>query len=1637
MNENAQTINQNIETKDLLAAEFLERRKSFLSQISFGQAKSFDYHDPRSIRANMQGSFFTKDEKLDSILVKREDELTESERHYLTLAELRSSLKLEIIWKFRGINLVLEANDLKPTEADSQKSYQEYLNRLVQNKAISLEESNEKAKENELKLASEGSISVLSQRTESELELISKEKKHLVAVNDVLDSIDLSNTEKSVIQLFRQLIIMTGGGGLGDEPEKMDYATFQMVEQHPLYQRLADVAEYCDDTFRDQWNLRKAQAMERAVWESMGRRGSLGMGFLRDFFDDDRAMLSAGEKKADDAIAEMDKYRRNRFGDPESISHLGVKKLQLRSGRMNELRNQRAALEERVFREKINMNEDGYNEANAELKEFDRNHPNQLFKKQIERELSQKMVDEEFLTEVQKNRNLTDVERIKIWCELVEKNGLNVPRRIASVYEVIRQVENQTDTVELANKRMRSVNAIRLATVFFQTIEGDFDNSQSSPDLSDTQPQDLREAVLDWLVNTPEGHVTAEILEELLLHGMKHFPSESVIMMSTEIEQLLRNPSIDTIKALQQKCVELFRESATDQDDEALSVYDEELRSKLLALEELNNPNYKTGKQLLSSAQEIYQERMRSQGEEARRVYWQRHTESMDMSDLLKIYMGSSGFDGDESVYPMLEENGRENLATIYKMSNLGYSSYGDVLSLYNSINVDQPFSSEEEIKTYFSDYMYLVELEHQSTGSPVPLENIIALALEKNEGNMHLALWDSAIFVKMLTRNNLGSGISSQGDTNSGISTIELLEDPFSENYTAKDVANLLPDYKYWNNPKVEIGVKDYDPSNLAGIDYHILNIIAMQGEFPESAGMAGLLVNWLFDSGGMGEHGSEKFQNQMSWLIRNTGEIGDYLESLPKEPELNEIEDSAELTAILLTSDNVAQLKSVQNGEMWNLLLEGKVVKVTDEEGKVRYASMTGTFLVPRLQLSDVPEFVEAPLTADDVADRGVNQEIPTVSAYEVVDEINHVGIKSIENLSYEEAMDLVNMRKNGQGVLSAEGLVDEVVARDLYSKIMEVDELGTLWIIRSPDIFKGVVTKEWVDQAMMEYPQQFFERYSGGWNEFYSPSEILFKMEEHFPHEWGGFIATDPSAFKEGLQPSHLDRLIEAGGLEQILTHYHDGWSELWPPEVLIAACQKHSDHHVSVFDYPNAFKTFINRDNFTDYLPTADEYYQLLKNYNNGWDAVLTPEEISSSLRQSFPDEWGNYMLDYPEVFKELIKSDDLAELSASRAASLILEGYDEYWRELWAPEELLTAIKDSKPKIWGHYVGRHPEIFKEFINPGDLDSIILSGGSGNILSNYDQFWKELWTPTELMHSIQRSLPERWGEEIGRYPEIFKGVMQHNDLVDIFTSYGDYYVLSHYDEGWNQLWTPAELKAVLLMDNEYGWGAHWITYYPKIFKEVVNTDDINYIVEDLVGFGDYLDFIASYQADWSDKWTPAEIKDAFYRAHPTEATDYIMFIPKLFKDIVNPNDLDVIIKDGGARSILDAYNDGWNEYWSIEEIMMAIKSNMPDTWGAHVGEHPELFKEIIKTDSLPDLVAAGGGEEIIRILREEDEARKLLNEGFSEDYLADRLNGWGSLWTIVQVKEEIRRQEALSDSLKRELADQHATSLGETN
>ncbi|KKS87938.1 MAG: seg, partial [Microgenomates group bacterium GW2011_GWC1_43_11] len=762
-------------------------------------------------------------------------------------------------------------------------------------------------------------------------------------------------------------------------------------------------------------------------------------------------------------------------------------------------------------------------------------------------------------------------------------------------------------------------------------------------------------SAVEWLLTAESGEKTLQVIELFALFGFQYVPEETFYdsTVLSAVEQFMNSPSSDALRELIGSFFHalVFPSDAGDAFGYSLSYYPGDIRDDLRDLYTKTNPQHQSAVDILSHTIDAYEESAKAKGETPIPVYWHKHPDALKLQDIAsQISYGDMEY---LDQYPLSDD-----LDTIQTLSDNAIESYTAIASLYASLHpeIQDEFVTEDAVRSYFSDYFGFIFSQYQDTHQPLSISDLLAYALEKNRGDMHGALWDATIAVKLLTRNDVNSG-EYNGDYYSGWLTIMMLQDPFSFHYTARDLAQLLPASKYWNfdygDESVYMGVsetseggdKDFDPANIAGMQYHTLNLWALQGEFPVSVPVAGLFKDWFLGSYQESEYGWQRLREQIRYMQENAGSMALFLDNLPDSSQSEERFESG--TVIFVDPWSEWLIRSEKTDSLRSHLADGDIVAFADSGGVIRYAMLQGSVIQPYIRIAGTAQEAARPFhpsdfTAHQVTDNpaaifwGVQvtgvfkrpDHVPPIIrtfdtdvAYQVIRSSDGVPM----SVDPSQAQQLFDQLRNSVSTPEESVRVREriVAYPQIFAPLMTPDDLQ--WLLGS----------DW--KLAWKVAETFLSPNGRGWSEYVTIEDIFAILRQYDDAKYA--IASQTPLFASVMTPDDVRWILS----DQLSANYflnsysiREDLRDYFSPEDIFTAL-KQTDRIDLIGYYPQIFAPFISHDDLEWLLSSPESAFKFLLVYNNGeWDTLFSVKEVSQLLYRLYPDDYPYYLEMFPSL-----------------------------------------------------------------------------------------------------------------------------------------------------------------------------------------------------------------------------------------------------------------------------------------------------------------------------------------------------------------------------------------------------------------
>lgn len=1052
----------------------------------------------------------------------------------------------------------------------------------------------------------------------------------------------------------------------------------------------------------------------------------------------------------------------------------------------------------------------------------------------------------EELTNILQDENLADSAKFRKWLELAQQQPkLKVPPEVKKVVSLLDQIENFEVASEKRRKLHKKLALLQLLALAFPAIPKLIEYSES----------------LAWQV---VGLVPSELRMEAystILEQIHLFTSQVASEKSDDDDTGAGIGNITTVVS-----------------DDRL-IFTAEQVEELQGLYTLENPEYQGIRSLFSTAYEYAQQH----GIELNDIYWQRNEEFVTLQNIVEANFLISDRDEDSFLSEEQEE--------LYELSGYGFDSIDSVQQIVSIIHGHD--LTPEQVNWYYHDYYNFVFQRYAETGERVDIGEIIGFALVRNNGSLNLALWDTAIFLKLLTRNDATDFSFSGHSPVSGIAITELIQEPFIASYTTKDIVAILGEdnLRYWNFA-IDQGNKDFDPANRNGISYHILFLLALADRFQLS-----LLIGGVADEARnfatSGEYGENKVNEQVLYIGAELGVFGEILTAAESnvvshsesEPEADSVIYTTEVDNVLgLFSD--PQLKS----EIQNQLAQGYIV--TFQEGDTTlYVRLFGSSISSYVVLTNNQQLLSQPLSISQLAEASPffnTQLIYTSSEQSTSLEPSPqvVDFNSIpQTVVFTTILDVLTVDKAGTHELSPplmNYLQDNKQAftqfiraigweRLHYSSVAEIltlvwddipaDERHEIVFTYAPDLIRGY--------SMIE---QLLTR-----EELYS----IYASQIEFQEDIFWSVIDNPTFYipllgslnngSSGLPFAGEDfnsRLISYRARDILLQYYQ--WEEVFTPEEMLSSLMESESHDV-IFEFLPLFTPFIDKAYFDEML--VRDPYLVLTNLDGVDLGLIYVDDIPqqallSDMQRLIPEEYLYYVaanltffepLLYVEENGNLLPTPLLLDMVRDRDGvffrnlalnrdSVLHEIFTyEYVQQLFSEEELPGVLVRS-PEYFVQFLDHdqavdlllfEPEAFVYEYQNG-FDTLIEQSEVVNILLENKLEQVLLANPYGLLESVDRTTLE--------------SILINQENITIF--------LDNFSYGWVEI-IPEEELLPLLKSVSQTTGISWVrsvvVVAPYVFK--THFEDEGFI-EELVNTDAQTVAEAFYEGDLGEFLTPSQ-------------------------------------------------------------------------------------------------------------------------------------------------------------------------------
>ncbi len=1021
---------------------------------------------------------------------------------------------------------------------------------------------------------------------------------------------------------------------------------------------------------------------------------------------------------------------------------------------------------------------------------------------------------------------------------LLKKDQLAIPKSLSDLHQRLMEVAKGQDAQADNQKRLRMISLLRLIGLLAPLMPDQYVKPGESEN---------GESAFNQLFNSKFGHQVLTLVEKATFNALSDVPDDfwGRVGDNNEIFSLLAEPSLSSLKAVVEQINQDFKSEERNQltVEDLINVYPADRVDSLVALYDKENENYESLTDIFQNAITQYQDLCAENDEAVAAVYWQKHPD-YTIPSLQSIMIDEDADLSDPMDAP-------ENIENILLYSNFWFDSWESVLYLYNSINPEDTFSTSEELKVFFADYFSFVLEQYSKTQQPSKMEDILAVALYKNNGDMSRALWDVSIFYKMLTRNNLDTGEASL-EKSSGALTIKYLKDQFSYGYTAADVANILPEQQYWSMNYEEKGqYKDFDPSSINGVPYHIANCVALLEDLPAIAITGGVLMDFM-TSDGYREHGSYKLEVQLNYLVDNIFPAQQFLENLPDNPEEVIHQNNSLIVPMepydkrLYGDDLAPEWQNLLNGKEL-LLPGGRTIKLTGSPAEpslvISEQENTDLFLkTQNIEIAnlDVDDLIHsAQLITNEDSDAEPFQKLDAETIARILEQ--HVEFTDNTNIIHmdldqeKEVLDILQERYPDDWiiyVLNAPQLAENLGDIDFIGLVNKMEDQGIL-----SDFFNKICT-----------------HYTDGWDKIWSAEEISAIMHEKLDlhdvvHVMGAspefvealygdvslfeYIEKEAVLFDEGHNYNYYKSFLLSG----VIRNFDEQPNQLWSETEVISAILT-NDHSVitdmvlSDIENSQAINKLFKQAPIESLIGSfEDDFYgnvALAKYFSENTlnsEVNLNQKEIERLiliLKTELPSNWPTFVFTCPQVFAEYYKGMSFADfVNQGNGMQEVFVSYflqfhqENSWSDNWSADEILDGLQQQFPHTWGNIVIENADVLASAISAKGISifdiSLNTSYSSSDffyfLMNHYDSCWDQQLSVDDLLWLMDWYDPDHKAANVMRYRDVFQVFFKDYTFSEFIEKIGSSKenveeIIDHYawDSDW-RLWSREEVEKVI--------------------------------------------------------------------------------------------------------------------------------------------------------------------------------------------------------------------------------------------
>lgn len=798
----------------------------------------------------------------------------------------------------------------------------------------------------------------------------------------------------------------------------------------------------------------------------------------------------------------------------------------------------------------------------------------------------------------------------------------------------------------------------------------------------------------------------------------------------------------------------------------------QEQKDQLIEFANQENPLYMSYEEIIEQAINIYQKNQNSLN-----VFWTPKTDRVSITEFARLSIINRSIDTEITLSKRID--------SLIEISTSNTGSWEDLHAVYLLANpeIDQTNFSVEDLQAYMEQYFRLLINNYEATQEPISSAELLAIALEINQGDLSAAIWDVTFVTEMLTRNNIINARLSIDNRLSnaviGLPSALLLEDNFTQhNLTANNLFKVFgsPTHNNWDN-HYQNG-KDLSVANMTGVIYHHWKILALFDSFPAAAILLGPQQDLISVhqtnslTHGIFEFGAIRLFSQQTYLNENIPPLVEALKNL-ESTENQENRALSEVNNGMMTLD----LSNLPLEERFKMTSEP--VEITTEEGETYWVQIIGLTIGDQIRVKIGTTFDEIiePRTKsqffienDDTASILEPDEVLDALATDSFDTITDLEVLFFLTLTYspdttqltDEVANHIRERVTQAAIFGSNWGDYILLNYELYLSLsLGQKDLFESALLYANEIDSIIYSDNYTDYNEKELLLRHLFEKSNNWetvlrNTFFTFKTILAQDQELF---WDNFEKID-------FQNTNMDSLIELINIfnneigisdenfntviEHLQSSFEDEWGEYF---------FSLDNSFVIIQAQPDLFWPAIENGGVENFIYLASNYH-----------AISLNEELCNEfimyLKQQNAQNWETIVFQNLLLFRSIYPDfDSIKDL-------LNENNIPDFLRVLNRNQTHITLNENDKALLiqklsgnysdWGFYVLAYPEVFQDMIleDPNLRIAAIKAGGALIFLQDYSHNI-ELTTEEKsiLLDEIIKSNPEYWHLTVINFANVF--------------------------------------------------------------------------------------------------------------------------------------------------------------------------------------------------------------------------------------------------------------------------------------